>query len=108
MSKKRVGGKPCPAGKVFHPDCVNNPLLAQVRGIQAIMRGQRSDGWKLSDATVGNRRVLIGSGDVAARLPSSLPAWERSIGGKPLTKAQKRARKLVKKAAKSLAANVST
>ncbi len=103
MSRKNAGGKCCPAGKVKprHSD----PVVAQVAAMLAVAKAQKGGRWKLSDATAANRRVIIGAGNLGAKLPGSLAPWEQSIGGKPRTKAQKRAAKRAKLEAKGRAEN---
>jgi hypothetical protein len=95
MSRKHVGGKCCPAGRAKPRS--DNPLLARFYSIVHIGVEQNDSRWKLNSAATLNRRLLVGSGDVAASLPLTLAAWERSIGGKPRTKAQKRAARAARK-----------
>lgn len=95
MSHKHVGGKCCPVGRAKPRS--DNPLLARFYSIVHIGVEQNDSRWKLNGAAVLNRRLLVGSGDIAANVSTGLAPWERSIGGKPRTKAQKRAAKAAKK-----------
>lgn len=95
MSRKHAGGKCCPAPKA--KPASDNPILAAFYAKLKLAKEQAGSRWKLSDAATLNRRLLVGSGDVGANVSASLAPWERSIGGKPRTKAQKRAAKAARK-----------
>jgi hypothetical protein len=84
----KVGGKVAPVS--------DNPLLQAFYSARKLTRDRKGDRWRLVEATVSTRRLVIGDGDLAATLPKGLSPWERSIGGKPRSKAQKRAAKAAK------------
>lgn len=92
MAKHRVGGTCCPAGKV-KPKFPDMPLLSAYYAAVKLAKDKLKPAWKLSNATVGNRRVLIGNGNIAAEVPRSSAAWEASPAGKRRSRAEKRAAK---------------
>lgn len=90
--KKRAGGKPCPAGKV-PPKFPDMPLLSAYYANQRLAKARKSPQWQLSNAAVTDRKLLIGSGDIAANVPRTSAAWEKTPQGKRRTRAEKRAAK---------------
>lgn len=71
MSRKHVGGKCCPAGKV--KPASDNPVLAAFYADRKLSKERNSVAWKLSNAAVSNRRMLIGSGNLAAKVSKRSP-----------------------------------
>jgi hypothetical protein len=104
----RKGDRACAAGKAapLHP----NPIIAAMMAKVKLMRQQRSSRWGLAETSASRdsdgKRIpmLLGAGDLKAKHPANMPAWMKSIGGKPRTKAQKRAAKKHKAEQKKLRA----
>lgn len=94
MSRKHAGGRCCAAPKAkpkAFKGFKGNPLLEQLAARLGLFQEMKGHRWGLSDEATINHRLLIGSGDLGATHPATMPAWMKSIGGKPRTKAQKRA-----------------
>lgn len=107
MSRKHAGGRCCAAPKAkpkAFKGFKDNPLLEQLAARLDLFKQMKGHRWQLSDAATLNHKLLIGDGFLGATHPPTMPAWMKSIGGKPRTKAQKRAIKKHEREQKKLRA----
>lgn len=80
--------------KPRHP----NPIVAAYLARVALAKTMLTPTWDVACHGATNKRPLTGSGDLAKEHPKYPAAWEKRVGGKPLTKAEKRRRKAARNA----------
>lgn len=73
----------------------DNPIVDAYLKAQKLLKARKSDKWRMAEAAVTDKRMLVGSGNLAKDFPEHLPSWLTSAAaetkGKPMTRKQKRA-----------------